>query len=136
MMKLDELRFGLDYSISEDFLNLPGNPPPRLWGQRSLNLYLQRHTRRKSRVGCFAQVMKINAMLLLGGMLKRRKAWRIDLGLETDFAREECAQGKIQEEGEEVMLQVSLLTSRVGLKLCNKIYLESMTDRSSLLTIR
>lgn len=38
MMKLDELRFALDYSISEDFLNLPGNPPPRLWGQRSLNL--------------------------------------------------------------------------------------------------
>lgn len=65
--------------------------------------------------------MKINAVLLLGGMLKRRKAWHIDLGLETGFAWEECAQGKIQEEGEEVMLQASFLASRVGLKLCNKV---------------
>lgn len=120
-MKFDELRFGLDYSISEDFLSLPGNAPPRLWGQWSLSLYLQCHTRRKSRVGCFAQVMKINAVLLLGGVLKRRKAWHIDLSLETDFAWKECAQGKVQEEGEEVMLQASFLTSRVGLKLCNKV---------------
>ncbi|KAI1243629.1 hypothetical protein IHE44_0001262, partial [Lamprotornis superbus] len=37
-------------------------------------------------VGFFAQVMKINAMLLLE---ERRKAWHIDLGLETDFAWEE-----------------------------------------------
>lgn len=80
--------------------------------------------------------MKINAVLLLEGVLKRRKAWHIHLGLETDFTWEECAQGKVQEEREEVMLQASFLTSRVGLKLCNKIYLESMTDRSSLLIIR
>lgn len=96
---------------------MSGKHPPRLWGQKSLNLYLQCHARRKSGVHCTAQVMKINALLLLGEVLKRRKAWHIDLGLETDFAWEGCAQGKIQEEGEEVMLQASFLTSRVGLKL-------------------
>lgn len=74
MIKLDELQFGLDYSISEDFLNLPGNPSPRLWGQRSLNLYFQCHIRRKNGAGCIAQVMKINAVLLLEGVIKRRKA--------------------------------------------------------------
>lgn len=55
--------------------------------------------------------MKINAVLLLEGAIKSRKAWHIDLGLETDFAWEECVQGKIEEEGEELMLQASFLTS-------------------------
>lgn len=65
--------------------------------------------------------MKINALLLLEGVLERRKVWHAHLGLETDFTWEECAQGKIREEGEEVMLQASFLTSRVGLKLFNKV---------------
>ena len=121
MMKLDELRFGLDYNISKDFLNSPGDPPPRLRRQGSLSLYLQYHTGRKNGIGCFARITKINAVLLLRA-LKRRKAWSIALVLETDFAQEEGAQGKkIQEEGGEVMLQASFLTSRVGLKLHNKV---------------
>lgn len=53
-----------------------------------------------------------------------------------DFAWEEHAEGKMKEEGGEVVIQTSFLTFRVGLKLHNKIYLESMTGGSSLLTIR
>lgn len=59
---------------------------------------------------------------MLFGALKRRKAWSIALILEMDFAWEESAQGKkIQEVGGEVMLQAGFLTSRVGLKLHNKV---------------
>ena len=114
-MKLEELRFGLDYSISDDMLNSPGNPP-WLRGQGSLSLHLQYHTRRKNRAGCFVQVTKINAVLLLGAMLEYSSCFR-----EMDFAQQESARGKIQEEGGEVMLQASFLTSRAGLKLHHKV---------------
>lgn len=49
MIKLDELQFGLDYSISEDFLNLPGSLPPRLWGTEELKFIFPASYKEKER---------------------------------------------------------------------------------------